>query len=205
MDAGTTTTAQSTAVQTKSGACFVDRARLWMLRYCPSDREVALGLVLAVVIVFVHGLYNEFVEWDDPINLVNNKQFRGLGWPQIRWMLSATLMGHYIPVTWLTFGLDYVMWGMEPSGYHLTNLVLHAANVVLFFAVARHLLPRALPWATALELRAGAGLAALFFGIHPLRAESVAWATERRDVLSGLMFLLCVLCYLSSIDLAGCP
>src|SRR5439155_10240839 len=97
-------------------------------------------------------LYNEFVEWDDPINLVNNKQFRGLGWTQIRWMLSATLMGHYIPVTWLTFGLDYVMWGMEPSGYHLTNLVLHAANVVLFFAVALRLLPRALPWATALEV-----------------------------------------------------
>jgi Flp pilus assembly protein TadD len=167
-------------------------------RYRPSNREIALALMLAVVIVFVHGLHNEFVQWDDPVNLVNNKNFRGLGWTQIKWMLTATVMGHYIPVTWLTFGLDYVLWGMEPAGYHLTNLVLHAANVVLFFFLAIRLLARALPWATALEAQGGAALAALVFGIHPLRAESVAWATERRDVLSGLMFLLCVLCYVTS-------
>jgi protein O-mannosyl-transferase len=172
-------------------------------RYSVSDREVALGLILAVVIVFAHALYNEFVQWDDPINLMDNKNFRGLGWTQLRWMFSTTLMGHYIPMTWLTFGLDYLLWGMEPAGYHLTNLVLHAANVVVFFVLARRLLPRALPWATTLETRAGAALAALFFGIHPLRAESVAWATERRDVLSGLMFLACVLCYVASTDHQG--
>lgn len=174
-----------------------------LLDYELSDREIALALVLAVVVVFGHGLYNEFVQWDDPINLIDNKNFRGLGWTQLRWMFSTTLMGHYIPLTWLTFGLDYVVWGMEPAGYHFTNLVLHATNVVLFFLLARSLLPRALPWATALELRAGAALAALFFGIHPLRAESVAWATERRDVLSGLMFLTCVLCYVASTEHDG--
>jgi tetratricopeptide (TPR) repeat protein len=107
-------------------------------------------------------------------------------------------MGHYIPVTWLTFGLDYVLWGMESAGYHFTNFVLHAANVVIFFTIALRLLPRAVPWATTLEIKAGATLAALFFGIHPLRAESVAWATERRDVLSGLMFLASILCYVLS-------
>lgn len=171
--------------------------------YRPSTRELALALILAVVAVFGHALYNEFVQWDDPVNLVDNKNFRGLGWTQLRWMFSATLMGHYIPVTWLTFGLDYLVWGMEPAGYHFTNVVLHAANVVLFFALALRLLPRALPWATAIETRVGAALAALFFGIHPLRAESVAWATERRDVLSGLMFLTCVLCYVASTDHEG--
>jgi Flp pilus assembly protein TadD len=171
--------------------------------YRLSNREIALALVLAVVVVFGHGLYNEFVQWDDPINLIDNKNFRGLGWTQLRWMFSTTLMGHYIPVTWLTFGLDYVLWGMESAGYHFTNLVLHAANVVLFFFLALRLLPRALPWATALETRAGSALCALFFGIHPLRAESVAWATERRDVLSGLMFLACVLCYVASTEHEG--
>ena len=172
-------------------------------RYHFSDREIALALVLAVVIVFGHALYNEFVQWDDPINLIDNKNYRGLGWAQLRWMFSTTLMGHYIPLTWLTFGLDYVLWGMESAGYHFTNLVLHAANVVLFFFLGLRLLPRALPWATALEVRAGAALAALFFGIHPLRAESVAWATERRDVLSGFMFLACVLCYVASTEHLG--
>ena len=186
-----------------TGLDVLHQARLRSVTYRPSDREIAFALVLAVVIVFVHGLYNEFVQWDDPVNLVNNKNFRGLGWTQIQWMLTATLMGHYIPLTWLTFGLDYVLWGMEPAGYHFTNLALHAANVVLCFVLARRLLRRALPWATTLETRAGAALTALVFGIHPLRAESVAWATERRDVLSGLMFLACVLCYVSSTETEG--
>jgi protein O-mannosyl-transferase len=172
-------------------------------RYRPTNCEIALALVLAVVVVFARGLYNEFVQWDDPINLIDNKRFRGLGWTQIQWMFSTTLMGHFIPVTWLTFGLDYTLWGMESAGYHFTNLVLHSANVVLFFFLALRLLPRALPWATTLEVRAGAALAALFFGIHPLRAESVAWATERRDVLSGLMFLASIFCYVSSTERAG--
>ena len=174
-----------------------------LCEYRLSDREIALMLVLAVVSVFGHGLSNEFVQWDDPINLIDNKNFRGLGWTQVRWMFSTTLMGHYIPVTWLTFGLDYVLWGMESAGYHFTNLVLHTANVVLFFFLAVRLLPRALPWATAPEIRVGAALSAAFFGIHPLRAESVAWATERRDVLSGLMFLACVLWYVASTDQEG--
>jgi len=178
-----------------------DRVR----RYRFTNRETALGVVLAVVAVFAHALYNDFVQWDDPINLIDNQNFRGLGWKQLQWMFTTTLMGHYIPVTWLTFGLDYTLWGMESAGYHFTNLVLHTANVVMFFVLALRLLPRALPWATTLELRAGAALSALFFGIHPLRAESVAWATERRDVLSGLMFLACVLCYVSATDREGWP
>jgi len=105
-------------------------------------------------------------------------------------------MGHYIPLTWLTFGLDYLLWGMEPAGYHFTNLVLHAANATLVYWLAKPLLAAARPRAGEYALRAGAAVAALFFAVHPLRAESVAWATERRDVLSGLLFLTCVLTYL---------
>ena len=205
MDTGTADTAETAAnpKPTVTRVRFLDGLRHRSAWYELSERETALALVLAVVVVFAHALYNEFVQWDDPVNLVNNPNFRGLGWAQIRWMFSATLMGHYIPVTWLTFGLDYVLWGMEPAGYHFTNLVLHVANVVLFYYLALRLLPRALPWATTLEIRAGAALAALFFGIHPLRTESVAWATERRDVLSGLMFLASVLCYVVSTQQEG--
>jgi protein O-mannosyl-transferase len=194
-----------TASTVPTGRATQGASHAWarVRRYRLSNRETALALVLAIVAVFAHGLYNEFVQWDDPINLIDNKNFRGLGWTQLRWMFSATLMGHYIPVTWLTFGLDYTLWGMESGGYHFTNLVLHAANVVMFFLLAMRLLSRALPWATTLELRAGAALSALFFGVHPLRAESVAWVTERRDVLSGLMFLACVLCYVSATDREG--
>src|SRR5262249_59253998 len=102
-----------------------------------------------------------------------------------------------------TFGLDYVIWGMQPAGYPLTNLVLHAANAVVFYWIAKRMLLAARPEARETALRAGAAVAALFFAIHPLRAESVAWATERRDVLSGLFFLTCVATDLGAVAAAG--
>jgi Flp pilus assembly protein TadD len=148
--------------------------------------------------VFLPTLWNDFVEWDDYVNLFENPHYRGLGWAQLRWMFTSTLMGHYIPVSWLSFGLDYTLWGMNPVGYHLTNNVLHAANAGLFCLVARRLLAAADGGRAALGL--AAAMATGFFALHPLRAESVAWATERRDVLSGLFFLLSVWCYLSATD-----
>jgi tetratricopeptide (TPR) repeat protein len=154
-------------------------------------------------VVFAPSLLNGFVEWDDYVNLYTNEKFRGLGWAQLEWMFTTTLMGHYIPVTWLAFGLDYTLWGLDPVGYHLTNVVLHAANAALFYAIARRLLARALPDAPAISLIAGAALAALFFALHPLRAESVAWVTERRDVLSALFTFTAVLAYLKAADADG--
>jgi Tfp pilus assembly protein PilF len=110
-------------------------------------------------------------------------------------MFTSTLMGHYIPVTWLTLGLDYTLWGMNPFGYHLTNNLIHAANAALFYLVALRVLGKATTL-TGTALRSGSLAAALFFALHPLRAESVAWATERRDVLAGFFFMLTILTYL---------
>src|SRR5437899_1623858 len=180
--------------RTDSGAGA--RVREWLAALEVPERVIPWAVVLAVVAVFAIGLRNEFVQWDDQANLAQNPYFRGLGPAQLAWMFTTTLMGHYIPVTWLTFGLDYVMWGMQPAGYHFTNLVLHAANAVLVYWITRRLLAVARPGASPTALRAGAAVAALFFAVHPLRAESVAWATERRDVLSGLLFLTSVLTYL---------
>jgi hypothetical protein len=123
-------------------------------------------------------------------------------WTQIRWMFTSTLMGHYIPVTWFTFGLDYTLWGMNPFGYHLTNTLIHAASAALFYLVALRLLAKATSL-TGSALRVAGVMATLFFALHPLRAESVAWATERRDVLSGLFFLLTVLMYLKAAEDEG--
>src|SRR5213595_2411533 len=111
-------------------------------------------------------------------------------------------MGHYIPLTWLTFGLDYVLWGMTPLGYHLTSLIIFAANAAVLYLVALHLLAKAAALA-GVPLRVAAVAATLFFALHPLRAESVAWITERRDVLSGLFFLLSILFYLRATDGGG--
>jgi protein O-mannosyl-transferase len=153
-------------------------------------------------VVFWPTLGHQFLDWDDDRNLVNNPDFRGLAWSNLRWMLTTTLMGHWIPLTWLTFGADYVVWGMKPFGYHLTNLLLHTAAAVALYFVALRLL-RATTAGGESALRVGALTAALFFAIHPLRVESVAWATERRDVLSGLWFILTVLTYLVAVDTPG--
>jgi protein O-mannosyl-transferase len=165
-------------------------------------RLIPYALAAAALLVFSPALLNDFVDWDDHINLVENFRYRGLGWTPIRWMFSTTLMGHYIPVTWLSFGLDYTLWGMNPFGYHLTNNLIHAANTAVFYLIALRLLGKA-SCLTGGTLRAAGVMAALFFALHPLRAESVAWVTERRDVLSGLFFLLTILLYLAAADADG--
>src|SRR5215831_2426598 len=164
-----------------------------------SDGWIALFIALATLVVFLPALRNEFVGWDDYELLVQNPHYRGLGWSELRWMFTTFHTGHYQPLSWITFAVDYLIWGMNPLGYHLTNLVLHAANAALFYFLSLRLLSLALsmPSTSAdLDLKVAAGFAALFFAVHPLRVESVAWATERRDVLSGLFFLATLLCYL---------
>jgi len=167
-----------------------------MLR--PALRATPLALALVTAVVFAPSLRGGFVDWDDPINFLENPYYRGLGWPQLRWMLTANVMGHWIPVTWLTLGADYALWGMNPFGYHLTNVLLHAASAALFYLVARRLLGLAMPSTAPAMVSLGAAGAALFFAIHPLRVESVAWITERRDLTSGFFFLLTVLAYLKA-------
>src|SRR2546426_5353351 len=160
-----------------------------------------LLVVLFTLTAFLPTLQNQFVNWDDHENFLDNPHYRGLGWTHLRWMWT-THLGHYIPLTWMTLGLDYLLWRMNPFGYHLTSLLLHAANAVAFFFVVRRILKRALPSPSERghALAVSAGFAALVFAIHPLRVESVAWVTERRDVLSGLFYLSAILVYLRACE-----
>ena len=164
-------------------------------------RSVPLLIAFITFAAFLPALQNQFVSWDDDKNFLDNPHYRGLGWTQLGWMWT-THMGHYIPLTWMTLGLDYLLWGMNPVGYHLTSLVLHAANAVVFFFVVHRILTLALPSPAEREhaLAVSAGFAALVFAIHPLRVESVAWVTERRDVLSGLFYLSAILLYLRACE-----
>ena len=167
-------------------------------------RRIAPFAIAAITVaVFSPALQYGFIFWDDDRNFLSNPLYRGLGWAQVRWAFTSAVMGHWIPVTWLSFGIDHAVWGMNPFGYHLTNVLLHAANAALFYLLGRRVLalglPAARPWATAL----GAAAAALFFAVHPLRVESVAWITERRDVLSALFCLVTVLAYLRACGAEG--
>jgi tetratricopeptide (TPR) repeat protein len=154
---------------------------------------VAAGVAGIAVAAFAPAIRNGFIYLDDTANLVDNVAFRGLGLANVRWAFTTVLLGHWQPLAWLSFGLDWTLWGLRPAGYHLTNVLLHAANAVLVLLLARRLLARAgVPGA---RVDGGAALAALLWAVHPLRVESVAWATERRDVLSALFVLAALLAY----------
>ena len=157
----------------------------------------------AAVATFWPGVTGEFLNWDDRVNVVTNAGVHGLGRAQLAWMWSGVILGHYIPLTWMSFGLNYALGGLNPWGYHVLNLVLHGANAAIFYLVARRLLAAARPGGgdpDPAALLVGAAFAALLFAVHPLRVESVVWITERKDVLSGLFFLGAVLAYLKSVE-----
>jgi protein O-mannosyl-transferase len=165
---------------------------------------LGLGVALTTFVAFAPALCNGFVDWDDPDNFLRNEQFRGLDSARLGWMFTTTHAGHYQPLSWVTLGFDYV-WGravfgdgMDPRSYHLTSSLLHAANAVLVYLLALRLLATAFGASAtrpAGRLHAAAALAALLFALHPLRVESVAWITERRDVLSSFFLLLATLLY----------
>jgi len=117
----------------------------------------------------------------------------------LHWMFTTLHGGHYQPLSWVTLAVDHALWGMNPTGYHLTSLLLHTLTAVAVYAGLLALLARTPTRSTHLA----AALGALFFAVHPLRVESVAWITERRDVVSGLFFVLTLLAYLRMQHTAG--
>ena len=162
--------------------------------------RVTIPVVVAALTfaAFLPALRNGFVSWDDDKNFVANPHYRGLGLEQLRWMWTTFHMGHYVPLTWMTLGADYTLWGMNAAGYHLTSLVLHAANAVVVYLLARAVLMSTNANEDGVRITVAAAFAALVFSLHPLRVESVVWVTERRDVLSGLFFFSSILIYLRS-------
>ena len=156
-------------------------------------------LVLVIWTVFLPSLKNEFVSWDDIKMFPGNPRYRGLGPDELRWMWTTFHYGEYMPVTWMTYGADYLVWGLNPFGYHVTNLLLHALTALVVYNLARRLLRTAASGeGDDAALSVAALLAALLFAIHPLRAEPVAWASARGSILGGLFALLTVLAYLKA-------
>ena len=144
-------------------------------------------LFAAAALPFLPALFARFVDWDDPVFIVKNELLKGFDLPAMFFFVYG---GHYHPLSWLSMKLDRVIFGPGPFGPHLINILLHAASAVVLLQVARRLLgdDEDAVWPAA--------FAALLFAVHPLRAESVAWATERRDCLSGLFYLLTIRCWL---------
>jgi len=142
---------------------------------------VCLLLLLSVGLVFGQTLHHEFVNYDDGEYVYENPQVvRGLTSEGIGWAFTHAHASNWHPLTWISHMLDCEVYGLSPWGHHLTNVLLHAATAILLFLVLLRMTGRFFPSA----------FVALVFAIHPLRAESVAWVAERKDVLSGLFFML---------------
>ena len=174
------------------------------------NRRGLLPLAVAVVVAaaFVPTLSGSFLNWDDNVNFLDNSAYRGLDRAHIRWAFTSVFFGHYIPLTRLTWSLNWVLGGMNPWGYHLVNVLLHAANAALFYFVARRLLAAAVAdGAQAVrrdpDLCGAAAVAAVVWGIHPLRVEPVAWITGRPDLLCASFVLLTTWGYLRAAETEG--
>lgn len=149
----------------------------------------ALAVAALTAAAFSRSLGAEFIGLDDPAHLTHNAHLREPAWDSLRWMFGLGWV-HWYPLTWLSFLLDRLLWDLRPAGVHLTNVALHALNAALAFALLRRLLP------DGRRRDAAAAFGALCFALHPLRVESVAWATERSDVLSAAFILGSVLAWL---------
>lgn len=154
-------------------------------------RTSAAALAAAAAVApFLPALRAGFLEWDDQATVVANAAHLGFSPSRLWWMLSARSYGPWQPLSWLSYAVDFSLWGLDAPAFRLTNLLLHGLAAALAVSVARRLLEeefssRVPPRALAL----GALAAGLFFALHPLRVESVVWITERRDVLSGVLLL----------------
>jgi tetratricopeptide (TPR) repeat protein len=153
-------------------------------------RNLLIGAVLVAVSL---GLYAQtlgfsFVNWDDPLYITKNAQIQdGITKEGIAWAFTELDRSNWHPVTWMSHMLDCQIYGLDPRGHHATNALLHALNTLLIFALFAAMTRS--PWRSA--------AVALFFSIHPLHVESVAWVSERKDLLSTLLGLLAMCAYVA--------
>ena len=155
-------------------------------RYAPL--AVCVFLAMAVAVVFGQTVDCGFVNFDDPTYVYENPDVkRGLTAEDIGWAMTTFYGSNWHPLTWFSHMADCQFYGLEhPGGHHLTSVLLHAAAAILLFLVLRRMTGDLWPSA----------FVATVFAIHPLHVESVAWVAERKDVLSGLFFMLTLWAYL---------
>ena len=163
-------------------------------------------LVAWVWIAFSPVLSNGFVDWDDPDWILENHAFQGLGWEQIAFAFTTFKGGVYQPLGWLAQSLTYEFSGLDPRGYHLVSLLVHVVNVVLLHLLCVRLVSRRMP--EVAERLGGAlawlcGVPVALYAVHPLRVETVAWASCQAYLPSITFSLLATLAYLRAHPSSG--
>lgn len=155
---------------------------------------IAAFLLLTAIAVYWPAVNHEFINYDDPEYVTGNAHVRtGFTYENIRWAFTTTLMGNWNPVTWLSHMADSEIYGLDPRGHHLTNIILHGLNTILLFIFLNRITGNL--WRSV--------FIAAIFAIHPLRVESVAWVAERKDVLSAFFFMTALLAYAFYVERPG--
>jgi protein O-mannosyl-transferase len=159
---------------------------------------------LTTFLVYLPALRNEFVNWDDNLYIFENPHIRSLDAAFFRWAFFGFHVSNWHPLTWISHAVDYAIWGLNPLGHHLTNIILHAVNTALVVVLALKLFETArersgqnasASFLNDRTMLIAAGVTGLLFGIHPVHVESVAWVSERKDLLCALFFLLSIINY----------
>ncbi|MCX6269426.1 MAG: tetratricopeptide repeat protein [Bacteroidetes bacterium] len=146
----------------------------------------AIVVVVVTAAAFYPSVGNNFVNWDDVVYIMNNDMIKTISFSNLTRIFSSFFMGNYHPMTMLSFAFDYSIFKVSAPGYHLHNLILHLINAVLVFFVSWHLFRKN-------DLVAF--IVSILFAIHPMHVESVAWVSERKDLLFTMYFLLAMLSY----------
>ena len=155
---------------------------------------VILFLIITTFAVFWQVRNHEFVILDDGKYVTENSHVRdGLTWEGLVWAFTTTHANFWHPLTWISHMLDCELYGLEPAGHHLTNLLIHIANTLLLFLVLERMTGALWPSA----------FVAAMFALHPLHVESVAWAAERKDVLSTFFYVLTIGSYVRYVEHPG--
>lgn len=167
------------------------------------NKTAVISALLPAVItflVYLPALSNGFVEWDDAAYVYANPDIqRGVDLGFLKWVLTARTVDNWHPLTIISYAIDYSIWGLDPWGYHLVNIILHAVNTFLVFVLTLKVSESLLAgpeWRKVdFYTLAAASIASLLFGLHPLHVESVATISERKDLLCAFFFLLSLLAY----------
>ena len=172
---------------------------------------IGLAVFCVVFLVFLPAIHNEFVNFDDGAYVVDNPLIDLGNGNTLFKIFSDAYYYAYIPITLLSHAIDWQIWGTYPSGHHITSVVIHAVNAVLLFLLSlafmkkranplqQHQAEQTVPG----EILFGASCAALFFALHPLRAESVDWVSDRKDILAAFFLLSGCLMYVRLIRIRG--
>ncbi len=154
----------------------------------PRKLKIALGLALALgtIALYCPVLWHGFINYDDPDYILDNSHVKpGLTWSGIVWAFRSSYSANWHPLTWISHMADCQFFGLNPAGHHLVNVLFHTANTLLLFILLNQLTGAI--WRSA--------FVAALFAWHPLHVESVAWAAERKDVLSAFFWMLTLIAY----------